>query len=63
MYQGSPYAHHLPNTIIVKRGKKAWLIWDGTPKRFYWEITMNEATDIEQEAAITFIYTTMTFFT
>ena len=32
MYRGSPYTHHTRDTIIVKRGKKARLIWDGTTK-------------------------------
>ena len=30
MRRGSPYAHSTPYTVIVKSGKKACLIWDGS---------------------------------
>ena len=51
-----PYGQHTPNTVIIKVGKNMRLIWDGTTKRFYWEVTMNEVTEMENEAVITFRY-------
>ena len=54
MCRGSPYARSTPHTVIVKSGKKAQLIWDGTTKNNYWETTMNEKTDMESKAIITF---------
>lgn len=54
MVMASPYAHHVPQTMLVKRGKKPRLIWDGSTKMDYHDITMNEMTSIQREAPITF---------
>ena len=56
IYRASPYGLHTPNTDMVKVGKKMRLILDGTTKRFYWEVTMNDDTDMKTEAVITFEY-------
>ena len=34
MCRGSPYVRSTPHTVIVKSGKKARLIWDGTAKKY-----------------------------
>ena len=39
------------------------LIWNGTTKRFYWETTMNNVTDMTNEALITFGYAYMGYIT
>ena len=54
MVRASSYAHHVPQTMIVKRGKKPRLVWDGSTKMGWNEITMNEMTSIQREAPITF---------
>ena len=56
MCRASPFGRHTPNTVIVKVGEKMRLIWDGTTKKFYWEVTMNDVTEMENEAVITFGY-------
>ena len=61
--RGSPYARSTPHTVIVKSGKKARLIWDGTTKKNYWETTMNEKTDMTNEVIITFGYVLIAFIT
>ena len=63
MCRGSPYAHSTPHTVIVKSGKKSRLIWDGSTKMNYWETTMNEKTDMENEAIITFGYVLIAYIT
>ncbi|KAL7525720.1 hypothetical protein ACHAXR_001127, partial [Thalassiosira sp. AJA248-18] len=63
MCRASQYAHATPNTVIIKIGKKMRLIWDGSTKQFYWEITMNDVTDMENEAAITLGYAYIAFIT
>ena len=50
----SAHAHHVKQTILMKAGKKARLIWDGTDKSTADEITMNDVTNTAKEAAITF---------
>jgi len=50
----SPYAHYVPQNILVKKGKKACLIWDGTTKMNASEITMNEMASMDNEAPATF---------
>ena len=59
--RASPYAHHVPQTIIVKEGKKDRLVWDRKTKMAPHEITMNEMTDTTNEAKITFGYVYMAF--
>ena len=59
--RASPYAHHVPQTIIVKEGKKNWLVWDGKIKMAPHDITMNEMIDTTNEAEITFGYIYMAF--
>jgi len=44
--RASPYAHYIPQTMLVKEGKEGRLIWDGTTKMAAHEITMNETTPI-----------------
>ena len=39
------------------------LVWDGTTKKFYWEETMNDVTNMENEAVITFGYAYLGFIT
>ena len=60
MVRASPYAHHVPQHILVKKKKKITskprLIWDGKNKRWAWEVTMNEMTDQTLEAIIMFGY-------
>mmetsp|Transcript_38437 Transcript_38437/g.92017 ORF Transcript_38437/g.92017 Transcript_38437/m.92017 type:complete len:864 (+) Transcript_38437:1-2592(+) len=54
-------ARHVQQTILVKNGKKARLIWNGTAKRYSWEYSMNEVTPTEKEAPITFGYVYLAF--
>ena len=63
MCRGSTYGRATTQTVIVKVGKKMRLIWDGTSKKFYWKVTMNDVTDIENEAVITFGYAYFGFIT
>ena len=50
----SATAHHVPQNILLKPGKKPRLIWDGKTKKYVWEITMNEVTSMEEELDIDF---------
>ena len=54
MVRASPFANHVPANVIVRRGKKDRLIWDGSTKQAAHEVTMNEVTPIANEAEITF---------
>ena len=61
LVRASSVAHHVPQAIIIKPGKKDRLVWDGSTKKYAHEITMNEVTPIVDEAAITFGYIYMAF--
>ena len=54
-------ARHVQQTILMKNGKKARLIWNGTDKRYGWEYSMNEITPTAKEAPITFGYVYLAF--
>ena len=54
-------ARHVSQALLMKAGKKARLIWDGTVKASAHEIAMNEATSTAKEAQITFGYVYMAF--
>jgi len=59
LVRASTVAHHVPQCIIQKEGKKDRLVWDGSTKLSAAEIVMNEVTNIDLEPDITFglIYT------
>ena len=59
--RASPYAHAVPQTINNKNPEKPRLCWNGTGRRFPWQIPMNEVTSREREAEITFGYIYMIF--
>ena len=59
----SAAAHHVPQSMLSKPGKKPRLIWNGTTKRSADEISMNEITPTDNEAKITFGYIFMAFIT
>ena len=69
MLRASPYARHTPQDILpgkineanLDKSKKARLVWDGTTKVNWQEISMNEITPIANEADITFGYVYMAF--
>ena len=61
MVRASAFANHVPANVIVRRGKKDRLIWDGSTKQAAHEVTMNEVTPMEHEAEITFGYMHMAF--
>ena len=62
--RASPYAHHVPQSILTRKGNKPCkprLIWDGSSKHFAHQWTMNEVTPTQREAQITFGYALMAF--
>lgn len=61
LVRASSVAHHVPQAIIIKPGKKDRLVWDGSTKKYAQEVTMNEVTPIIDEAIITFGYIYMAF--
>ena len=63
MCRASPYRRQTPNTVIVKVSKKMCLIWYGTTKKFHREVTMNNVTEMGNEAVITFVYAYIGFIT
>ena len=69
MVRASPYARHTLQNILPgevnkaepDKSKKARLVWDGTTKVHWHEISMNEITPTTKEADITFGYVYMAF--
>jgi len=59
----SPYARTTPQTVMNANSadKKARLCWDGTTTHAPHEISMNQITPTENEAAVTFGYVYMAF--
>ena len=54
LVRASTTAHHVPQALIQKEGKKDRLVWDGSTKRSHDDIVMNELTPTDLEAMITF---------
>ena len=50
----SPYMRHTPQGMVVKEGKNPRVVWDGSTKRSPFEFVLNEITNNDFEAAITF---------
>ena len=50
----SPYVRHTPQGLILKLGKNARMVWDGSTMRTAVDVVMNEVTSMEDEAEITF---------
>lgn len=50
----SPYVRHTPQGLILKLGKNARMVWDGSTMRTAVDVVMNEVTSMEDEADITF---------
>ena len=47
-------AHHVPQGMNIKTGKNPRLVWDGSTKRAFDDIVMNDLTPTDDEAPITF---------
>ena len=62
--RASPYARVNGQTLIPgdeEKGKKWRLVWDGTTKCYWYELTMNEVTPTRREPEITFGFAYMMF--
>lgn len=54
LVNASTVAHHVPQVLIQKEGKKDRLIWDGSTKLAPYDIVMNEIMPVDDEPEITF---------
>ena len=50
----SPYCRHTSQGMVIKIGKNARVVWDASTKMWALEIVLNEITDTEFEAIISF---------
>ena len=63
LVHASPTAHHVPQVLIQKEGKKDRLVWDGSTKSRAHDIVMNDITPTSSEPEITFGSVYMEFVT
>ena len=63
LVRASPVAHHVPQVLLQREGKKDCLVWDGSTKLTPHDVVMNDITPTDFEPEITFGLVYMAFIT